>query len=324
MRLTDGQRRMVAEHVGLVGMHLKRHVPGLEHPSREREWDDLFQEGCIGLATAAAGYDPSGGIPFPAFAQRRIQQAVGRALHHGFQTVRTPEPRPDRSAGPDEFPRVVPLDREAASRRANRRHRPDAAPDVATDGAPTRETIGDAIRRRYDLAVMEAVRAVRNDPDAGGADRGRLVERVAAERVSIPDEAYRVPLRQVVKTTGSSYARVHYAERRLTQFVRNALAHDAEMDVLRQAARRSPDGVRDPLEDADRRALHEAAGRRFAEAFAAAPEERQCVALLAAMRWGGLNPGQVAGSLFRRMDPRQRARLTEMVTQPSRVAGDGA
>lgn len=313
VRLTDEQRRLVADHLGLVGMHLKRHVPGLSRPTRDREWDDLFQEGCIGLARAAASYDPAGGIPFPSFAQRRIQKAVRLALQGAFLTVRVPEIRPNRSTDPAGYPRVTGLDRTTESRRASRRHDPAAGVEEEVAVERGGETIGQAIRRRYDAAVGEAVRSVLNDPDACGADRGRLVERVAKERVSIPEEAYRVPLRRLAQSTGSSYARVRYAERRLTEVVRESLHRDAAMDVLRVAARRSEEGVGGPLSETDVKALDEAARRRFVEAFEAAAVKRQGVALMSAMRRSGLNPGRAAGSLFRRLGSADRQRLTELV-----------
>ncbi len=75
---------MVTENIGLVMYHLRRHVPNLGTPQRDREWEDLVQEGCMGLIRAAALYRHERGIPFVAFALRRIQKEVSRALHSKF------------------------------------------------------------------------------------------------------------------------------------------------------------------------------------------------------------------------------------------------
>jgi RNA polymerase sigma factor (sigma-70 family) len=41
--------------------------------------DDLFQEGCIGLVDAARTFDPSRGVPFKAYARKRIRWAISKA-----------------------------------------------------------------------------------------------------------------------------------------------------------------------------------------------------------------------------------------------------
>ena len=77
--LTETQRRLVARNLGLVGLHLRRNVSNLAAPRRDREWDDLFQEGCLGLIQAAILFREDRGIAFAAFALPRIRNAVSRA-----------------------------------------------------------------------------------------------------------------------------------------------------------------------------------------------------------------------------------------------------
>ncbi|MCC7293149.1 MAG: hypothetical protein IT449_13905 [Phycisphaerales bacterium] len=89
-RLSDAQRRLVADNCGLVAVHLRRHVFNLREPRRDREWEDLFQEGCIGLLRAAVRFDEAAGIPFAAFALPRIHQAVSLAIQERFSLVRDP------------------------------------------------------------------------------------------------------------------------------------------------------------------------------------------------------------------------------------------
>ncbi len=95
--LNAEQRKLVADNLGLVAVHLKRRVPGLRMPTRQREYDDLFQEGCMGLMQAAQDFDPKKGIPFAAFAFPRIKQAVYRALASKFTLINIPVGTRDRA-----------------------------------------------------------------------------------------------------------------------------------------------------------------------------------------------------------------------------------
>lgn len=97
--LTDEQQRLVRENIGLVSVHLRRYVGNLAFPRRDREWDDLFQEGCLGLIQAAVAFRQERGIPFAAFALARIHNAVSRALHCKFSTVHVPPQRNDARSG---------------------------------------------------------------------------------------------------------------------------------------------------------------------------------------------------------------------------------
>lgn len=98
--LTEEQRRLVADNIGLVGVHLRRFVGNLSVPRRDREREDLFQEGCLGLIQAAQRYDSERGIPFAAFALPRIHNAVSRGLARKFSTVKGPaRARKSRSSG---------------------------------------------------------------------------------------------------------------------------------------------------------------------------------------------------------------------------------
>ena len=110
--LTEEQRRLVRENIGLVGVHLRRHLADLAVPRRDREGDDLFQEGCLGLVQAARRFDPEGGIAFPAYALPRIHKAVSKALYRKFATVRVPPKRRSKSCG--ETTRADKLDAETA------------------------------------------------------------------------------------------------------------------------------------------------------------------------------------------------------------------
>jgi RNA polymerase primary sigma factor len=60
-----------------------QHVAGLEH-------QDLVQEGCVGVLRALARYDPSRGVPFPAYALWWIRQALQEARSDFLRPFRLP------------------------------------------------------------------------------------------------------------------------------------------------------------------------------------------------------------------------------------------
>jgi RNA polymerase sigma factor for flagellar operon FliA len=69
----DDRDRLVMEHVGLVKSMAHRLVQRL--PSQV-EVNDLVSVGVLGLIDAAARYKPSTGVPFDAFARRRVHGAM--------------------------------------------------------------------------------------------------------------------------------------------------------------------------------------------------------------------------------------------------------
>lgn len=155
-RLSDAQRRLVADNCGLVAVHLRRHVFNLREPRRDREWEDLFQEGCIGLLRAAVRFDENAGIPFAAFALPRIHQAVSLAIQERFSLVRDPgrARRNRRSAAErEDIAGDRPRGRGAGSQGAGSRGADSA--NAADPGA------GDARE--------QSARARRHDPRAGAA-----------------------------------------------------------------------------------------------------------------------------------------------------------
>jgi len=199
VRLTDEQQRLVRENIGLVAVHLRRYVSNLTTPRRDREWEDLFQEGCLGLIRAAVGYRKERGIPFAAFALPRIHNAVSRALQTRFSTVRVPPKRGDtRGASPDsardggqpEQPKVRSLSDDLQDRLADtRRHDPDNA---------GRETIGQRLRAKYERAVRTAGDVISGKTSRRG-DRDKLVRILVEERFMVPHEESRRAMRQIMR-----------------------------------------------------------------------------------------------------------------------------
>ena len=82
------QEGLLFENIGLVWYMVLKQMPGLV------EYEDLYQEGQIGLWQAIMGYDPGKGYQFSTYACRAIRnqvwQAVTRSLKaSGWQRVET-------------------------------------------------------------------------------------------------------------------------------------------------------------------------------------------------------------------------------------------
>lgn len=298
--LTAAQKKQVEENLGLVATHIRRHVPDLSLPRRTREWDDLFQEGCLGLAAAATTFDPDDGVPFAAYALRRIQAAVSKALGKAFSTVRVPnkEQADARRAGGGEA-RVVSLDFDPPVR--GRTDRQD--PFAVADG----ETIGSRVRHKYEQAVRRAAGDAKSRLRRGRDDR--LIERLTDERLLVPDEDFRRPLRQIARDTNSSFARVIHAEKRLIEQVGSELASDPEMATLRDQARRSVHGVETLVDETIDRRVASAVDDRFLALLESATPQCRGLILTDLLKRSRIDTLQLARRLFARLHDGDRKAL---------------
>lgn len=271
--LDEKQKALVQNNLGLIGVHLKRYVANLSQPRHDREREDLFQEGCIGLIQAARTFREESGIPFAAFALPRIHNAVSRALRTRFHLVRmappSRDPRVDRSQTTEpEAKAFHPIRHsltDAIGYVAADRHQPDppAPPD------PSHETIGQRVREKYERAVHTSRAAVGTRASIRG-DRDRLVQLLADERFLIPHEESKRPLRQIARDTKSSYARVSQCNTQLADTIRRTLDEDPEFGELRRRAKVHPLGLEAPIDEELEETLVQACAseyvRRFVEA----------------------------------------------------------
>lgn len=324
-RLTPSQRDLVANNVGLVGVHLRRYVPNLAAPRRDREWEDLFQEGCLGLIQAALRHDPQSGIAFAAFALPRIHNAVSRAIARRFSTVHVPLPRRagrgeresetsranDRgiglNAGRTARPRVFSLPDDAESTLgAPNRHDPTDRHDP-TNRTP-QQTVGARLREKYERAVASAGRAMAGRSSTRG-DRGELVRCLVEGRLLIPHEEARTPLRQIARDTRSSYARVAQCDKQLAAAVRGELRADPEFEELQRRRLLDTYGVDLPLDDELEHALSRVAADEYARRFRAADVTQRARMLEAVLTASGESPAEVVRSRLRRLHHRTREEL---------------
>ncbi len=307
-KLTSEQRRLVEKNLGLVAVHLRRLLSPGDEPRRDREWEDLFQEGCFGLAGAAMTYDPRCGVPFAAYALRRIKMVVSRALSRAFATVHVPDGERSSDQGRH---KVVSLRGDPPIRKPADRQRP------WSDDPP--ETIGDRVRSKYTQAVLDAKNAICGNPRE---DRADMTERLATERWLVPAEEHRTRLRQIVRDTGSTYSRVTCAEQRMIAHIRDRLGNDAEFNELLSQARRSRWGMDTALDDEALERLSATLDARIGRMFQNAPEDRRALMLMHILRHSGITVEDRIRSLVRRLTIDQKnaclARCTSIAErQPS-------
>ena len=301
-RLSEPERRRVADNLRLVTVHLRERVSARGAPTRHQEWEDLFQEGCCGLIQAVRSYPPDSDIPFAAYALPRIHTAVSRAMRGGFATVKQPlYPRKaEQGADTTAAPRTVSIDFDPQDRRPSLRHEPDRPPAA--------ESIGDRIRARYTRAIGRAAdRTGRTRP--ARADRAELIRRIVDQRLLVPEPDDRVSLRAIARDTGSSYARVAQCDKRLTELTRLELTDDLETQHLRRVARRSDEGMAAPVDAALLGELHNLLTGRFLDKLATAPLPRRGAMLLELIEHAGTSPEAIGRLLLERMTGRQREAL---------------
>ena len=301
--LNKEQAQLVEAHLHLVRGHLRRHVSCPRQPTRNRERDDLYQAGCLGLIEAARLYDGDKGIPFSAFALRRIHHAVSRTAYEGFSTVKVPmrkqmEQHKREASAPPTAPvpaAPVPVVHSLAHDPPTRR--PDARSDPSGDG-----TIAARLRQKYVSAVERARQIARAGRSRRG-DRSLLVDRVVDDRLMIPDDEHKTPLRQIARETESSYARVADCEKRLVAEIARLLEHDRECQRLRARARDSDQGLATRL---DETSSDEQIALRLQDALSALPAAKAAGALWHVLELTGGDPGVLLGRLFARLNTEQK------------------
>ncbi|HUK36833.1 MAG TPA: RNA polymerase sigma factor FliA [Vicinamibacterales bacterium] len=147
----DARNRLVLDHVGLVKIlaaRVSRRVPA------QVEVNELIGVGMMGLVDAARRYQPSLGVPFEAFARRRIHGAM-------LDTLR----------GLDWAPRAVrKMRRDVDAAIASLRHALGRAPDDGEIAAQLRVSTDEYGRMLDQIRAVElaSVRQLESDRGDGG------------------------------------------------------------------------------------------------------------------------------------------------------------
>jgi RNA polymerase primary sigma factor len=81
---TDAKQRMIEANLRLVISIAKR------YRCKSMSFEDLVQEGIIGLMAAVIRYDPKKGYRFSTYATHWIRQAIGRAIDNQGRMIRLP------------------------------------------------------------------------------------------------------------------------------------------------------------------------------------------------------------------------------------------
>ena len=309
--MTEEQRALVRENMGLVGVHLRRVVSPRARCTNTRNREDLFQEGCLGLIRAARRYDPASGIPFRAYALARIRSAVHEALivdgeiqrpvRRGKGDPADGSPTPERRS-----PRVRTrsLDRSSGSSRdeelwVDRRVRSEES------GPPT---IGDRMREKYERAAAHAAASLAQR-SCGRDDRARLVDLLLRERFLVPERTARRPLRAIARDTASSYGRVTDAERRIRDLVRGQLESDPEFRLLQSLRRDSAEGADQVVDGSLDEQLRETSTEEFLRRFRTADMPSRGTLIAALVRCGGEGIDEWARDRFFGLPEQDRERV---------------
>jgi len=285
-------------------------VPGISTRRSDRQWDDLFQEGCLGLIRAAVLFRPERGIPFAAFAFPRIHTAVRRLLLARCDSAVRSQVAGDRAEDEES-----PWSRNDPRRRSRMRNRtPDAErslPDRrrrASQEDCRRATIGDRLREKYERAVRRASEEVLSRASIRG-DRDQLVRLLVEGRFLVPHDDEKKSYRSIAGETRSSYARVAQCDRNLSDGIRRTLSVDPEFVELKRVARSDPRGTETPVDVGFDQYLARLGAMGFVDRFRQADAARRAVCLGQLLEAGGDAVERLIASEVERLPESARERL---------------
>jgi len=338
VKLTETEQKTVEENLGLINVHIRRFVAVPRSPNRQREYDDLYQEGCLALMQAAQTHDPDRHGPFAAYAIPRIHHAISMALYERFSTVRVPaksvkrarERQRNRSGADRHHPEPALVDTHSlpdesldACVSAQARHRPRTAAQGA--GRPWRKersTIRSRLRGKYEAAVREAARRL-SATGRGREDRAALIQRFVEDRLLIPEPDAQTSKRQLARDFDCSIGRIQSCEDALMNAIRGLLTADDEFQALVRLARQEDEGMDAALDERAGARLERASLDGFARRFVRLTSDDQAVVLreLVCQTMGSLSG--FARRLFGQLDVRSRARFLGSVLAGEVRPGEG-
>lgn len=328
--LSPAQQAQVRDNLGLVADYLRRRTSIPPRPMSRCEYDDLFQEGVLGLIQAVIRYDAARGRSFATFAVRHIQGAISRALAERFATVHIPVKRVKEAGrarrerattGPEgksysenDTSWSVPVSANLGDEDVKVR-------DVRTSEAGPERRLGDVLRERYEAAVRTAgFRAGLRGRGKGRSDRAALAEQLIRDRLLIPEEDERASLREIARRFGCTVGRVLGCERRIAALAAANLARDPIYVHIRMLAARRTDAL--ALEVNERLAgeLSAIQESHFVKLLDRLGDEQMALLLSRMARHVCGRPIRLARALFRLSGPEFRARvIMDLAAPPPRT-----
>ncbi len=249
--LSARQQRLVERHLGLVYLTLDRHPQLILRRRPCREPDELFQEGCLALMKALQTHDPVRHGHFATFALARIHYALSLYGLEHEHAVRVPyitqrRRRAELKACPWTPTDGVPLPKTVSMQDARRLAGPSLSSERCAEGSQAADaavTLGELIRDRYDLALRQVVRDMKNAARCAANNR-EVVERCCEERWEIPEAEMRTSFRELARRLNCSKGRIAHCEERMRINLGKKLIADARYQALRRWVRLLPMGLR--------------------------------------------------------------------------------
>ncbi|UCG34149.1 MAG: hypothetical protein JSU68_05845 [Phycisphaerales bacterium] len=328
--LTPAQQAQVRENLGLVVDYLRRHISIPPRPMSRCEYDDLFQEGVLGLIQAVIRYEAGRGRSFAAFAVRHIHGTISRALAERFATIHVPVKKV-KEAGRCRRERGMARPGGRSCPEDNAVWAPPVSANLGEQDVEVRDRRGgvawperrlsDVLRERYEAAVRTAgVSAGLCGRGKGRSDRGALAERLINDRLLIPEEDERTSLREIARRFGCTVGRVLGCERRITTLAAANLSRDPVYAYIRKLAARHADALRLEVNERLAGELSAIQNRHFVRRLEHLSDEDMSLLLSQMARHLCGSPTRLARALFRLSGPEFRARvIMDLAAPPPRA-----
>lgn len=292
-QLTTEQKNFVSQHIGLVGLHIRNNVPTPHQPQRKREYEDLFQEGCLALIKAAIRYDQTKDGEFPAYALPRIRGAVYKALYDKFSIIHVPfRVMIKLQQSPNDGP-LDPLCRPILNLNNNL---PIEVPIEACFDQKN-ETVRHMIRRRFELAVRNTITDIKSQKWRR-LDTAQIMQQIANERLLIVRESNKTAQRRIALNFGLSSSRASSYERRLIGRIKQIFQNDLQVRMLIRFANEDPDGFNTVLDDRQYEQLSRAEVDQFIQRFEQMKKSARAQLLYSLIERSADNVTEVARNLY--------------------------
>lgn len=226
----DQRNTLVVENLPLVGYLVRELCSRATHLNR----DDLASAGAVALITAADAFDPALGVPFGAFARRRIIGSFADTMRTDDWATRTVRKRIKETLAVQEtltasLGRTPTVDEIASTLGVDRQTAADALADAsrtvsALDETNTDLLIAETSTPEENLVAAERTLFVRSSVAALPEDMRYIIEQVYFEER---------PVKEIAEELGFTHSAVSQKRAEAVRLIRDGLAaHYADDDVV--------------------------------------------------------------------------------------------